>query len=379
MNVINTMRTRPKTQAFILAGGQGERLFPLTVKRPKPAIPFGGSFRIIDFTLSNCLRSNLNDVSLLTQYRHHEMHSYIRQEWMENWNNSTQTRGSLTCLAPVSGKRYRGTADAIFQNLQVIEANRPDYVVVLSGDHVYEMDYREMLSQHVEKCADVTIAAIEHPLKEASQFGVLEVEADFKVRSFTEKPSNPPAMASHSDRALVSMGVYVFNTRVLVESLMENCSEGSGYDFGHNIIPSLIPSGSVYAFDFRDDVQDAPKYWRDIGTIDSYYQASMDFVRHSASASQVTKTVISPGVRIQEGAIVDQCVLMPGASVGRGAALRRVIVEEGVEIPEGAQIGFDIKEDRKQYVVSSSGVVVVSEASNMRGAAEHETALRVVA
>jgi glucose-1-phosphate adenylyltransferase len=388
----------PATQTLILAGGQGERLLPLTRNRPKPAIPFGGVFRIIDFTLSNCLHSKLEHVALLTQYRHEELNSYVRTGWSGLWNHAARNAQPLLCVPPSTGKRYKGTADAVFQNLELIERTRSEYVLVLSGDHVYHMDYRELLAQHMEMQADVTIATIEYPLKHASQFGVVEVDKDFRVTGFEEKPENPRPLPLRRERALISMGVYAFKTRVLLASLKENCELRRGYDFGHHIIPSLISSARAYAYDFRDEHHDAPRYWRDIGTVDSYYRANMDLVRpdsgfnpyvnpyetthvtHHPTVAEnketlgarvhtdchVSHTVLSPGVQIEEGANVHRSVLMTGAHIGRGAAVRNAIVEEGVDIPADSRIGWDVNEDRQRYVVSPTGVVVVSETPNNR-------------
>src|SRR5688500_14366288 len=266
------------TQAMILAGGQGERLSPLTNFRPKPALPFGGGYRIVDFTLLNCLDSALSNVALLTQYRHDELHRYIRESWADRWDAPNSGRLPLLCLPPVSGKRYRGTADAVFQNLSLITSNECDTVLVLSSDHVYRMDYRELLAQHLETNADVTIAAIEHPIENTAHFGVVEVDQNFRVTGFQEKPANPRGLPIRPDMALISMGVYAFRKDVLVQSLIENCDLGFGYDFGRNVIPALIDSARVHAYDFRDQVKDSPCYWRDIGTIDGYYEASMDVV-----------------------------------------------------------------------------------------------------
>ncbi len=383
-----------RTQAFLLAGGQGERLHPLTVSRPKPAVSFGGMFRIIDFTLSNCLHSGVGRVSLLTQYLHEELHRYIRQGWFDLWNSKSLTRSPLLCRAPVSGKRYRGTADAVFRNLEVLDVDS-EFVLVLSGDHIYQMDYGDLLKQHVATNADLTIATVEHPLREASHFGVVEVDETFRVTGFEEKPITPIPLPSNPSMALVSMGVYVFKKRVLASSLSALCDSGLGYDFGHDIVPALIHSALVFAYDFRDKTQNAPHYWRDIGTIDAYYTASMDLVqddapfdpygndawpsqptRHPSLRSsdetpanparvntdfQVTRTVLSPGVRIDEGAIVDESVLMPGVQVGKGAQLRRAIVEEGVHIPAGFRAGFDLKSDREHHAVTPSGIVVIGQ------------------
>jgi glucose-1-phosphate adenylyltransferase len=389
---MNTTSTTglPRTQALILAGGRGERLSPLTVSRPKPALPFGGIFRIVDFTLLNCLKSKLSQVALLTQYRHDELRGYIRQGWGDRWNvpgNSTQ---SLICLPPASGKRYRGTADAVFQNLSIIQSNRSEYVLILSGDHVYQMDYRELLAQHLETNADVTIATIEHPLKDAAHFGVVEVDRAFRAIGFQEKPLAPRALPGRRNMALISMGVYAFKTDVLVRSLVENCDRAFGYDFGHHVIPSLIDSARVYAYDFRDEVKDSPRYWRDIGTIDSYYDASMDLVRSEppfnpylkdgwhprptlsvrtgarvCGGAQVLQSVLSPGVCVDQDSSVEESVLMPGVRVGKGVRLRRAIIEEGVQIPPDFRAGWDAEHDRKHHTVSPSGVVVVSETPKM--------------
>ncbi len=358
-----------RVQTLILAGGEGERLFPLTLSRPKPALPFGGSFRIVDFTLSNCVHSGLKDVTLLTQYRHHDLYSYIRRGW-----------STPACLPPAPGRRYRGTADAVFQNLSIMDSKCPDYVLILSGDHVYNMDYRDLIAQHVATDADVTISAVEHPLRDASHFGVLEVDDRFRVKGFEEKPKNPRPLVSRPDRAFISMGIYLFKREVLIERLIETCGRHEGYDFGHHVIPSMIESSRVFAFDFRDEVLDTPRYWRDIGTIDSYYEASMDLTGPASilnsclhhpmpsrsrwirprvqSNSHISRSVLSPGVCVEEGACVADSVLMPGARIGRGAVVRRAIIEEGVYVPAGSRIGADTEEDRKRYAVSASGVVV---------------------
>ena len=387
-------RELARTRALILAGGQGERLRPLTVSRAKPAVSFGGMFRIIDFTLSNCLHSGLRRVSLVTQYRHEELHRYIRQGWSDLWRSSEQPdRTPLTLLPPTSGKRYRGTADAVFQNSEILESDGTEFVLILSGDHIYHMDYRSLLRQHVETQADLTIATVEHPIDDASHFGVVEVDERFVVTGFEEKPANPSHLPLKPSMSLVNMGVYVFKKDVLVQSLRRFCETGRGFDFGHHIIPSLIPSGRTYAYDFRDEARDCPRYWRDIGTLDGYYAASMDLVKVDApfdpyandiSPSQptrhptlhrssekmlsqglqnhcdVNRSVLSPRVHLGRGVKVADSVLMPGVRIGDGAQLRRTIVEEGVHIPAGFQVGFDLREDRHHHTVTEAGVVVVS-------------------
>jgi glucose-1-phosphate adenylyltransferase len=351
-------------------------------------------FRIIDFTLSNCLYSGLERVSLATQYRHEELHRYIRDGWSELWNNTEQKdRRPLTLLPPTSGKRYRGTADAVFQNSELFEANSAEFVLILSGDHIYHMDYRSFLRQHAEMDADLTIATVEYPVSDASHFGVVEVDQNFKVTCFEEKPANPRPLPSRPSMALVSMGIYVFKKNVLLESLRHFCETGQACDFGHDIIPSLIHARRTYAYDFRDEVEDCPRYWRDIGTLDGYYAASMDLVQPDApfdpyandgwpaqptrhptfnghtetklssgieTDCDVTRSVLSPGVHLEDGVTVADSVLMPGVRIGKGARLRRAIVEEGVHVPAGFQAGFDLDHDRTHYTVTEGGVVVVS-------------------
>lgn len=345
-----------RTQAFILAGGQGERLHPLTVSRPKPAVSFGGTFRIIDFTLANCLKSGIGRVSVLTQYKHEELHRHVRQQWRD-----------AVCLPPQPGKRYRGTADAVFCNSELVD-DSSDSVLILAGDHIYQMDYRDLLRQHAETNADVTIATVEHPLDEASHFGVVEVDDHWRVTGFEEKPARPHGMRSNPSMALVSMGVYAFKKSVLLGALRDFCELGIGYDFGRDLIPVLMHFVRTYAYDF-------PHYWRDIGTIDAYYAASMDLARQDArlksfanahapsarlhASCRVTQSVLSPGVHVEEGATVEECVLMPGVHVGKDAHLRRAIVEEGVHIPAGFRAGFDLERDRQHHVVTNAGVLVI--------------------
>jgi glucose-1-phosphate adenylyltransferase len=394
-----TDRTTPeiaRTRAFILAGGQGERLKPLTVARPKPAVSFGGVFRIIDFTLSNCLYSGLSRVSILTQYKYEELHRYIRQGWHDPWTIASGDSERLVCLPPVSGKRYRGTADAVFQNAELLNDDS-EFVLILSGDHIYHMDYGDLLRQHVETNADLTIATVEHPLRDASNFGVVEVDETFRVTGFEEKPANPRPLPSDPSLSLVSMGVYIFKKMVLRSALDAICDSGLGLDFGHDVIPALIRSARTYAYDFRDKTQEAPRYWRDIGTIDAYYQASMDLVRTDPrfdphisesrpslptshptahrlrarihSESRVTQSVISPSVRIEAGAQIHEAILLPGVRVGKGAQVRNAIVEEGIELPAGFHVGFDWDRDREYHKVTESGVVVISETpSNIKPA-----------
>jgi glucose-1-phosphate adenylyltransferase len=292
----------------------------------------------------------------------------------------------------VSGKRYRGTADAVFQNAELLNGDS-EFVLILSGDHIYQMDYRDLLRQHIETNADLTIATVEHPLAEASHFGVVEVDASFRVTGFEEKPAHARPLPTDPSQALVSMGVYVFKKSILVDSLRAVCEPGLGYDFGHHIIPTLIHSARTYAYDFRNENTKTSAYWRDIGTIDAYFAASMDLVqetpqfdpyfndsqpatptRHPApkhalrarvhSDAYVAQSVLSPRVHVEAGAEINGAILLPGVRVGKGARVRRAIVEEGVELPAGFNVGFDLEHDRKHHTVTGAGVVVIGKTPN---------------
>jgi glucose-1-phosphate adenylyltransferase len=355
---------------LLLAGGQGNGLFPLTLSRPKPGLALGPC-RIIDFTLSNCRNSGLDDCVLLTQYRRDQLAVHIRR----NWN-----RG-FRCASAALGKRYRGTADAVYQNLLSLE--NAQHVLVLAGDHVYQMDYRELIARHLETDADLTLSTVEFPLSQASSFGVVELGSDFRVRRFIEKPLAPRPMPQRPASALVSMGIYVFKVHALVEALHRHCSAGLGFDFGQHVIPGMVESRKVFAYDFRDPATRLPLYWRDVGTIDSYYSANMDFLRVQrpfdlwsgtlprdpglspamvVPSGRVSHTMICDDVEVGEEAEISDCVLMPGSKIGRGARLRRVIVDEGVQIPDGFTAGWDAEIDRTSHILSPGGVAVVSHA-----------------
>jgi len=383
-----------QTQTLVLAGGNGDRLRPLTDLRPKPTVSFGGMFRIIDFTLSNCFYSGLRRVSLLTQYKHDVLHRYVREAWGELWSNTAPPdRSRLLFLPPPAGGSYKGTADAVFQNCNLLQSDGMDFVLVVSSDHIYHMDYRGLLRQHAESGADLTIGTVEYPISGAGQFGVLEVDRDLKVTSFEEKPENPRPSPHTPSNAIVSMGVYVFRKDKLVASLRQVCETGIGYDFGRDIIPWLLQSGRTDAYIFRDDPQNTACYWRDIGTVDAYYEASMDLVQphapfnpysnalwqsrptrhpsfngHSTAnpsrcmvgRASVTRSILAPDIELADNASVDQSVLMPGVRVGNRARLRRAIVDEGVHIPADFEVGYDLDRDRRLHTVTDGGVVVVS-------------------
>jgi glucose-1-phosphate adenylyltransferase len=391
----------------LLAGGVGERLYPLTKERAKPAVYFGGPYRIIDFTLSNCINSGLRRIFIATQYKSLSLHRHIRM----GWNVVSEELGEfIEILAPqkrVGEHWYLGTADAVYQNLYSITREAPTHVIVLSGDHVYKMDYAKMLRFHVEKNADATLATIEVPVSDARRFGIVSIDQTERVIGFEEKPATPSTVPGSADVALASMGIYIFKADVLVRALEDDATRAdSQHDFGRNIIPSLIQSAPIYSYRFYDENKKASKYWRDIGTLDAYFDASMDLCQVNpefnlydpewplrtyqpqappakfvfaeqgqrcgqaldsiisggciVSGSRVSGSILCPNVRVHSFCEIEQAILMPGVRVGRHARIRRAIVDRDVLIPRGALIGYDPEEDRRRHNVTESGVVVVT-------------------
>jgi glucose-1-phosphate adenylyltransferase len=391
---------------IILAGGAGERLFPLTRERAKPAVHFGGPYRIIDFVLSNCINSGLRRVFIATQYKSLSLNRHIRM----GWGIVSEELGEFIEILPpqkrVGEQWYQGTADAVFQNLYSIRRENPRHVIVLSGDHVYKMDYARMLRVHRERNAAVTLATIEVPIADASRFGVIVVDETERVTGFQEKPEAPISIPGSLDYVLASMGVYIFDTDVLIQSLGSEENEPTKHDFGKDVIPALIHEAPVYSYRFYDENKKAAKYWRDIGTLDAYFEASMDlcqvnpefnlydpewplrtyqpqappakfvFAETGVRCGQALDSVISPGcivsgssiygsvlcpnVRVHSFCHIEQSILMPGVRVGRHARIKRAIIDRDVLIPRGAMIGFDAEEDRRRHTVSEGGVVVVT-------------------
>ncbi|GAA0909613.1 glucose-1-phosphate adenylyltransferase [Pseudonocardia zijingensis] len=389
---------------MVLAGGEGKRLWPLTADRAKPAVPFGGNYRLIDFVLSNLVNAGMHRVCVLTQYKSHSLDRHISTTW-----RLSSVLGQYITTVPAQqrlGRRwYTGSADAIFQSLNLVYDERPDYIAVFGADHVYRMDPGQMLARHIESGAGVTVAGIRVPRAEAKAFGVINSEPGGKITDFLEKPSDPPSVPDDPDVTFASMGNYIFTTEVLLEALRADAEDGdSDHDMGGDIIPRLVAQGDAAVYDFADNVvpgatdRDAG-YWRDVGTIDAYYEAHTDLVSvHPIfnlynqrwpirtamaplppakfveggiaqdsivgagtiiSGAIVRRSVISPNVRVEAGAEVSDSVVLPGVSVGRGAIVRGAILDKNVVIPDGALVGVDLGLDRARYTVSQGGVVVL--------------------
>jgi glucose-1-phosphate adenylyltransferase len=391
---------------IVLAGGAGERLFPLTKDRAKPAVYFGGPYRIIDFALSNCINSGLRRIYIATQYKSLSLNRHIRM----GWGIISEELGEFIEILPpqkrIGEQWYQGTADAVYQNLYSILREIPRHLIVLAGDHVYKMDYARMLRFHEERRAAVTLAAIETPVADASRFGIVTIDEEGRVTGFQEKPERAPAIPGSPDIAMASMGVYVFDTEVLIRALEADAGQQTTHDFGRDIIPALIHDVPVFAYAFYDENKKASKYWRDIGTLDAYFDANMDLCHvnpefnlydpewplrtyqpqappakfvfadegrrcgHAldsvispgciVSGSTIWGSVLCPNVRVHSFCRIDQCILMPGVRIGRHARLRRAIIDRDVLIPRGALIGYNPEEDRRRHTVTDGGVVVVT-------------------
>jgi glucose-1-phosphate adenylyltransferase len=399
----------------ILAGGKGTRLEPLTRDRAKPAVPFGGLYRIIDFTLSNCINSDLRRIRVLTQFKSHSLNQHIRQAW----NFLAPELGeSIDVLPPqqrIDENWYKGTADAIYQNIYSLERDRSEYILILAGDHIYKMDYGKMLRFHRERKADVTIGCIPIPLSETRHFGVMEVGPEDRVVRFKEKPPTADPLPDDSQHTLGSMGIYVFGTRMLFDRLCDDAArDDSDHDFGRNIIPDMIRDGlGVYAYRFRDENRKSTPYWRDVGTLDAYYQATMDLVEIDpvlnlydadwpirtyqpqlpppkfvfgengpigqsrrgealdsmvcsgsvVSGGHVRRSVLAARVRVNSYAVVEDSILFDGVDVGRYSRIRRAIIDKEVKLPPYTVLGYDLEFDRQRgFTVTESGVVVVPKA-----------------
>ena len=391
---------------MILAGGQGERLYPLTKDRAKPAVPFGGIYRIIDFTLSNCINSGLRKICVLTQYKSYSLDRHLRIGWNIFNNELDEFIENIPPQKRISDMWYQGTADAVYQNIYVLEREHPEKVLILAGDHIYKMDYRELIEFHETNNADLTVPCIEVPIKESSRFGVMSIDNEQQIVEFNEKPASPKPIQSNPEMALVSMGIYLFNTQVLVKRVIEDTKRDTTHDFGKNIIPSMINKDRVFAFIFRDKNNKAVKYWRDIGTIDAYWEANMDLVQvdpifnlydidwpirtyHEQlspaktvfselfpggrcgtvldslvsngciiSGARVERSILSSNVRIDNYSEVIDSILMAGVRIGKNVKIRKAIIDKSVIVPDGKHIGYNLEADAKQFVISEKGVIV---------------------
>jgi glucose-1-phosphate adenylyltransferase len=396
-----------ETVVMVLAGGQGERLYPLTKVRSKPSVPFGGKYRIIDFALSNCLNSGLRKIYVLTQYKSDSLNAHL----FEAWSIFNPELGEFIYSVPPQRKMnndwYLGTANAIYQNKNLFSNNKKArWVLILGGDHIYKMDYMRLLQEHLVKMADLSIACIEVPQSEASRFGIVEVDTDYRVKSFTEKPEKSSEIPDKPGYSFVNMGIYVFNANVLREIMTEMETKNlKPYDFGKDVIPYMVKNNRpVYAYKFEDENKKEKPYWRDIGTLDSYFSASIDLINISPefnlydsswpirthqyqfppaktlshegervgrslnslicdgsiiSGGLVERSVIGANVKINSFAYVTDSILMYNCNVGRHARIRRAIIDKNVTIPEGYEIGFDPENDKKKFTVTESGIVVI--------------------
>lgn len=403
------------TLALIMAGGRGERLKQLTQWRAKPAVPFGGKFRIIDFPLSNCINSGIRRIGVLTQYKSHSLNLHIQKGWGYLRGEFGEFVELLPAQQRIESSWYAGTADSIFQNLDIIRSHSPEYVLILAGDHIYKMDYGAMLAEHAENNADVTVGCIEVPIEQASAFGVMAVDDDLRVRNFEEKPAQPKPMPGKQDEALCSMGIYIFNTDLLFELLIRDAdTPNSSHDFGKDIIPYAISKYRVYAYPFTNASSGIQAYWRDVGTVDAFWEANLELIgitpelnlydndwpiwthqeqlppakfifddvdrRGMAVDSMVSGGCIISGALVRHSLLfsnvtvdnyskVDSSVVLPNVTIGKNCHIYHAIIDKGCIIPDGMVIGMDEEEDKKRFFVSPAGVVLVT--PDMLGQAVH--------
>jgi glucose-1-phosphate adenylyltransferase len=399
-------RLNRSTLALILAGGRGSRLRQLTLWRAKPAVPFGGKFRIIDFPLSNCINSGIRMIGVLTQYKAHSLIQHIQNGWNFLRGEFKEFVELLPAQQRIQDSWYSGTADAVYQNLDIIRTHKPDYVLILAGDHVYKMDYGPMIAQHANSGADMTVGCIDVPVNEAKAFGVLSVDTEGRVTEFNEKPSEPHSIPGKPERALASMGIYVFNTDFLYEQLIKDAdSTYSTHDFGKDIIPLLIKDCRVHTFPFRKSPQGLSAYWRDVGTIESFWQANLELIGVSPelnlydddwpiwtyqeqlppakfifddddrrgmaldsmvsggcviSGATVRHSLLFSNVRVNSHAILQDVVVLPNTKIGRHCRITKAVIDKGCDLPEGTVIGEDPKFDAERFHVTRGGVVLVT-------------------
>ena len=400
---------------FIMAGGKGERLLPLTKDRTKPAVPFGGIYRIIDFTLSNCINSGMRRIYVLTQYKSASLQRHIRLGWNMLSSELDEYIELLPAQQRVGDTWYLGTADAIYQNLYTLETGESEEVLILAGDHIYKMDYSALISFHRQVGADLTVGAVELNKERSTQLGVVEVDTLGRVKGFQEKPARPKTIPHKPEKVYASMGIYVFNYATLIKELHEDAqNSNSSHDFGKDIIPQMLKKNlKVAVYNFIDENKKEANYWRDIGTIDAYYQANMDLVQVDpefnfydkawpirtyqeqfpplktvfsgeeiagrvglaldsivsagciVSGGRIQRSILSCNVRVNSNSEIYDSILMEGVNVGRHAKIKRAIIDKDVDIPQGMVIGYNLEEDKKRFYVSESGVVVVAKKTHI--------------
>ena len=404
---IKNIQAHDKILTIILAGGQGERLYPLTKDRAKPAVPFGGIYRIIDFTLSNCLNSGLRKIVVLTQYKSFSLDKHLRLGWNILNNELNEYIEQIPPQQRISDQWYQGTADAVYQNIYTLEKEQPEMVLILSGDHIYKMDYRKMANFHQENEADLTIACMEVPLSEGKRFGVIQTNKENRIVEFHEKPSEPIPSPNNPEATLVSMGIYLFNTTTLVKAIIDDAKHDTNHDFGKNIIPDMIHSKRVFAYPFTDENNNGLNYWRDIGTLDAYWEANMDLVQLSPefnlydkdwpirtykaqyppaktvyrkdcpgertdmilnsivsdgciiSGARVEGCILSPDIRVGPNTEINDSIIMEDVRIGESVKIKKAIIDKSVKIPDNMKIGYDLEEDSKHFTITDSGIVVV--------------------
>lgn len=394
--------------ALVLAGGKGERLHPLTMHRAKPAVPFGGKYRIIDFTLSNCINSHLRNIVVITQYKSLSLDRHLALGWEHLLNPELgEFIFSIPPQQRIDERWYQGTADAVFQNIYLIEKEKPPYILILSGDHIYKMNYAEMFEFHLCHGAVGTVATIKIDEEEASSFGIVEVDNDHRIIGFHEKPAVPITIPGDPEHCYASMGVYLFNTEEVISELKADAGTSSAHDFGKNILPAMKDSGKLFAYEFKDENRKEAKYWRDVGTIDAYWEANMDLVAVDPlfnlydrawpvrtnqgqyppakfvfaqeykggrlgvaldsivsggciiSGGRVQNSVLSPDVRVNSFVDVRDSILLENVEIGRNCRIRKAIIDKDVYVPAGTTIGYDPETDRQRFAVSEGGVVII--------------------
>ena len=398
-----------------MAGGKGERLFPLNRERTKPAVPFGGNYRIIDFSLSNCINSGLRKVCVLTQYKSSSLNHHL----IVGWNILNSELGEYIDAVPaqqrIGESWYMGTADSIYQNLYLVHQEMPDYVLILAGDHVYKMDYARMIEYHKQNRADLTVAVVETKKQRSPHLGILKVDKKMQVRGFKEKPSRPETIPGKSDFVYASMGIYVFSRQTLIEELEKDARhKRSEHDFGKNIIPQMVKeSKKIFAYNFKDSRSNKPRYWRDVGDIDAYYDTNMDLVKVTPefnlydkdwpirtyqeqfppaktvwggeedkarvgrainsliangciiSGGLVKHSILFPAVRVNSFSEIHDSIIMQGTEIARYAKIRRAIIDKDVRISQGARIGYNLAEDKKRFTITESGIIVIPKGSSV--------------